>query len=276
MDCSMIVVDLGYTGDGQAGRAFIFTVWIDFGKGRKLETRLADWTWKSHKTGCAGVDDHIRNEALGECYSEDSETGWFLPGSICSPFERIPWESVYIPHIINRRGAVFLPSLSAITATRPERAKPALPFMKISPSHQSGITSVALRDTGILRFLNLTLEHGDRGNESWNLTGLNDDKEMAMLEKLLATFSPGILANPAPEVRGITISETGEVLDTTDNERVVPFGQSYFPSVAESSFPSPQPEFPVVPQSRLTVLKRMAHGIGKVSYTDPSSGKRNW
>lgn len=72
--------------------------------------------------------------------------------------------------------------------------------------------------------LNITLEHGDDDNDNTELPGLRDDEEKDMSNKLLALFSPRMRANLAPEIRGVWISESGEILHTTTDEQIVPFG----------------------------------------------------
>jgi len=94
-----------------------------------------------------------------------------------------------------------------------------------------------------------------------------------MSNKILALFSPRMRANLAPEIQGVWISESGEMLYTTTDEESIPFSLPYFPSVTEYSLPLRQPEVPIVFRSKLTVVKRIAHGIDKVSYIGPSSGK---
>src|SRR3954453_18953113 len=114
-----------------------------------------------------------------------------------------------------------------------EPAVPTLTFMNVAQTHQAGIPAVTFRDADPLCLLNITLEHGDDDNDNGELPGLRDDEEKDMSNKLLALFSPRMRANLAPEIRGVWISESGEILHTTTDEQIVPFGRPYLPSVAE-------------------------------------------
>jgi len=82
------------------------------------------------------------------------------------------------------------------------------------------------------------------------------------------------MANLAPDICGVWISKSGEILHTTTDEGVVDFDPPYLPSVTEYGLPLRQPTIPVVLRSKLTVVKRIAYGIDQVSYVDPSSDKR--
>ncbi|KAK3363813.1 hypothetical protein B0T25DRAFT_442257 [Lasiosphaeria hispida] len=84
---------------------------------------------------------------------------------------------------------------------------------------------------------------------------------------------PGLFASLAPNVQGVDITPSGEVLGTTTDRAVVASREAYFPSVAEYGLASRQPPLPVLPRSKLTVLKRIALGVDQVSYMDPQSGR---
>ena len=153
-------------------------------------------------------------------------------------------------------------------AAKREPEAPALRWMALSQSRQIGFTSVTFRDVDTLRVLEVTLKHGDDFNEDL------DDMD-GMPDKILAIFPSRMMVNLAPEIWAVVVSESGEILHSTTDEQAVCFGQPYLPSVAEYGLPcSPrqlrQPKIPVVLRSQLTVVKRIAYGIDKVSYPDPS------
>ncbi|KAK3377101.1 hypothetical protein B0T24DRAFT_719330 [Lasiosphaeria ovina] len=116
--------------------------------------------------------------------------------------------------------------------------------------------AVTYRDSDTLRYLSVWVK--------WD-----DD------ERIVTAILPGLFASLAPDVQGIDMTPSGELLVTTTDRRVVRSREPYYLSVAEYGLSSgcTTPQLPVVPRSKLAVLKRMAMGVDQVSYTDPESGQ---
>lgn len=96
-----------------------------------------------------------------------------------------------------------------------------------------------------------------------------EDRRVTTVMALL----PGVFASLAPNVQGVDITPQGEVLATTTDKGAVQSHEPYCPSITEYGLSSRQPRLPVLPRSKLTVLKRMSMGVDQVSYIDPQSGQ---
>jgi len=78
-------------------------------------------------------------------------------------------------------------------AAKREPEAPALGWMALSESRQTGFTSVTFRDVDTLHVLGVTLKHGDDFNE--DLVDID-----GMLDKMLAIFPSRMIAKLAPEI----------------------------------------------------------------------------